>query len=221
MSNTLLSALVTKLDNKIAASKTNGFFSTAQKEASLNTAGERVCNYRAWKALEDSKKTTTVADQEYYDEPDEFQADSIYAMKIDGEKYDKKDWMDFQDYVDNESSDKVFATHDGLYFINPIPDESNLELCIYGIKKWVALASADASILPAKFDEAIVMLAFAECLDKKKEYSAAAVIRKQVEEPANPEVQGSGGLLARIGEREDDGGKSGSCGKATSTRFLM
>lgn len=220
MSNTLLSALVTKLDNKIAASKTNGFYSTAQKEAWLNSAGERVCNYRAWKSLEDSKKTTTIEDHDYYDNPDEFQDDSIYDMEIDGDEYIKKDWDDFRDYVRNESEEKVFATHDGLYFINPIPDESNLELCLYGIKKWVTLASADASILPAKFDEAIVMLAFAECLDKKKEYSAAVVIRKQVEDPANPQIQGSGGLLARLGDREDDGSKSGSVGKATSTRFM-
>lgn len=219
--NSILSELRTKLDDKIAASKTNGFYSNTQKNSWINSAGSRVCNYRNWKTLENAKYTASIGDHDYYDEPEEFQADSIYAMKIDGEEYDKKEWDDFQDYVDNESKEKVFATHDGKYFINPIPEDSDLEICIWGILKWDKLtADADESILPDKFDEAIVMLALAECLDKKKDYSGALTIRKQVEDPENPQLPGSGGILARLGNREDEGAKKGSVGKARSTRFM-
>lgn len=222
MANSLLSDLRTKLNDKIAASATNGFFSQAQKDATINTGGERTCNYRKWKSLESAKTTVSVANQEYYDAPAQFQDDSVYSIYVDGEEYIKKDWDDFQDYRNNESDEKVFATHDGLIFINPIPDEDNLDVDMWGLLAWVKLSdAADESILPPKFDEAIIELAFAECQQKKGKIAAAIATRKQVEDPANPQVQGSGGLLARIGEREDDGGKSGSVGKATCTRFMQ
>jgi hypothetical protein len=53
--NSILSELRTKLDDKIAASKTNGFYSNTQKISWINSAGSRVCNYRNWKTLEEAK----------------------------------------------------------------------------------------------------------------------------------------------------------------------
>lgn len=211
----------TELDNRIASAKVSGFWSSAMKKQWINTAGERACNYHSWKALEYALKTITKADQEYYDYPDAFQENSIYYMEVDGEEYIGVSWDDYQNYKANESTDRVFASHDGFYFINPTPVVADLEIDIWGIRKWVKLvADADTTITPSELDEAIVKLALATCLQKERRYSEATAEIAEVETPANPRIPKSGGILARIAEQEEEGGPKGFIGTAQSSRFM-
>ncbi len=97
-----------------------------------------------------------------------------------------------------------------------------MEITIWGNKRWVKLAVADdASILPSEFDEPIIKLALATCLQKERRYSEANSEIAEVEAPKNPLVEGSGGILAKIADREDEEGPKGYVGKATSSRFTM
>ena len=214
--------LLTELNNRIAAAKVSGFWTDTMKKEWINKAGERICDFRRWKFLESAKKTTTVKDQEYYDYPSEFKLNSIYYMEVDGKEHIETSWDDYQDYKAAESTDKIFTSHNGFYFINPTPAEANLEIAIWGIKKWVKLVNdADLPITPTEFDESIIRLALSICLQKERRYEEAAVEKSEVEAIGTPGEPGTGGLLWKLGEREAEEGPKGYTGKAKSTRWMM
>jgi len=216
------SELLTELNNRIAAAKVSGFWTDAMKKEWINTAGQRICDFRRWKVLEKALKTITKANQEYYDYPEEFKADSIYYLEVDGKEYIKVSWDEYQKYKAEKSTDKIFTSHDGFYFINPVPTEANKEISIWGIKKWVKLVNdTDKPVLPSEFDEAIIKLALATCLQKERRYEEAAIERNEVEAPETPGVEGSGGILAKLGVREEMESHKGYIGKAKSTRWMM
>jgi len=219
-----LSEFLTELNNRIAAAKVSGFWTDAMKEQWIYESVVRVCNFKKrWKFLELAKSTTTKANQEYYDEPGDFKTDSIYYMEVDGKEYIKKSWDRYQQYKEAGSSAKIFAIHNGFYFINPTPTKADLTIDIWGNKKPVSLAiwkaAADDSVLPSEFDEAVVKLALATCLDKARRKDEAIVERNEVELPASPGIPNSGGILAKLSEQEE--GVVGYIGKARSSRFEM
>jgi len=216
------SELQQELDNRIAAAKVSGFWTSAMKKEWINKAGERVCDFRRWKVLELAKQTTTKPNWEYYDYPSEFKTNSIYYMEVDGNEYIEKSWDDYQAYKEAESTDKIFTSYDAFYFINPTPTESNLTIDIWGIKKWVKLVNdADIPILPSEFDESIIKLALATCLQKERRYDEATAEKSEVEATGTPGEPGTGGLLWKLGEREAGEGPKGYCGTARSTRWMM
>lgn len=220
-----LSEFLTALNNKIAAAKVSGFWTDAMKEQWIYEAVVRVCNYGRWKVLELARSTTTKKDQEYYDYPSNFKINSIYYMEVDGEEYVKKSWDDYQLYKANGSTDRIFSSHNGFYFINPTPIEADLVIDIWGIKVPVDLvtwkAAGDDSVLSEEFDESIIKLALATCLQKETRYDEAIAERNEVEAPANPMVEGSGGILSKLAAREEDEGPKGYIGNVQSTRFMM
>lgn len=218
---TTLNEFLTALNNRIAAAKVSGFWSDAMKKEWINTSGERVCNYRRWKALELAKTTETKENQEYYDYPEDFQEDSIYYMEIDGKKHIETDWDDFREYKAAGSSDRIFSSHAYYYFINPIPVKKGLSLDIWGIRKWVKLIEGtEKAITHRELDEPVVKLALAICLQKERRYNEAAAEIAEVETPANPRIEGSGGILTRLGSREEDEGPKGYIGRAKSSRWM-
>lgn len=212
---------LTELNARIAAAKVAGLWTDTQKKAWINTAIQRVCDFRPWKFLELAKTTTTKEDQEYYDEPTDFKTNSIYYMEVDGEEYVKKNWERYQEYKAAESTEKIFAAHNGFYFINPTPTEAGKTVDIYGIRIATKLVNDnDRPITPSEFDESIIKLALVTCLQKERRYGEAAAERVEVEAPKNPRVEGSGGLLAKLAEREEDESVKGYVGRARSSRHL-
>lgn len=214
--------LLTELNNRIAAAKVSGFWTDAMKKEWINKAGERICDFRRWKILEKAKYTMTKKNREYYDYPSEFKINSIYYMEVDGKEYIEKSWDDYQDYKAAKSTDKIFTSHNGFYFINPTPTESNKEITIWGIRKWVKLVNdADEPILPSEFDESIIKLALATCLQKERRYDEATAERAEVETIGAPGEPGTGGILWKLGEREQEEGPKGYIGKAKHVHFMM
>lgn len=213
------SELLTELNNRIAAAKISGFWTDTMKKEWINQAGQRVCDFRHWKVLELAKYTTTKANQEYYDYPAEFKVNSIYQLQVDGKEYTKKTWTEYQAFKNTKSTEKIFASHDNFYFINPTPTEAGKEILIFGIKKWVKLVlDTDTPILPSEFDGAIVKIALAICLQKERRYNEAVAEINEVEAPASPNIPESGGILAKLSNREDEG-NLGFCGLAKSSRW--
>ena len=210
-----LSELLTELNNRISAAKISGFWTDDMKKSWINTAVERICNWRNWKCLEMAWTTITKKDQDYYDEPSACQNNSIFMIKVDGDEYIKKIWSDFQQYVTNENDEKIFASHNGYYFLNPTPDTADLVIDIYGIKKPTKMVgNDDEPDLESEFEESIVKLALAVCLAKSGKYNEATAERVEVEHPET-------GLLARIEDRRQENAAKGFCGKARSSRWMM
>ena len=224
MENLKLSELRTALNNRISSAKVGGFWTSTQKDEWLNFSLVRICNWRRWKFLELAKTVDggSLANQEYYDYPDDFKIDSIYYMEVNAKEYLKKRWSDYQTYKANKSSDKIFTSYSNYYFIYPVITTAGLVIDIWGIVKATKMASeADTSGIPSEFDESIIKLAFAKCLKKARKTNEAIVEEREVLDPVNPRIDGSGGILAQLAAREEDDAPKGSIGKAKSTRFMM
>lgn len=214
--------LLTELNYRIAAAQVSGFWSDEMKKEWINRAGERICNFRRWQILELAKYTYTKKGRNYYEYPKDFKPNSIYYLEVDGAEYAEKTWDEFQKYKAAGSTEKIFASHNGFYFINPTPTEDNKEITIYGIRKWEKLVNNDdVPVLPSDFDEAIIKLALATCLQKEGRYNEAEAERAEVEAVGTPGEPGTGGILWKLAEQIEDKGQVGYIGRAESSRWLM
>lgn len=220
--NTTLGELRTDLDNRISAAKVSGFWTPTMKDAWLNAAGQRVCDWYRWKCLELALETVTRDGKEYYDypsPPNEFKKDSIYQIDVEGEDYPddesgrtRVNWTQFQKAKQQSSDDLIFTNHNGYYFLHPVPEDGKT-LSLYGLKKWLDLGSDDdESILPTEFDEAVVRIALAACLRKAKKYAEA---KAELVEVLDPQV----GILANIKSQQETEAPQGYGGEAQSSRW--
>lgn len=190
----------------------------------LDNGGQRVCGFKPWTFLELALERQTVDQREYYDYPAgviRFKPNSIYQIDIEDESYDvgmqgrrRVNWQQFQKKKQESDDEKVFANHNGFFFLHPIPSDDKT-MSLYGRKGWRKLGGLtddDEPITPPEFDEAIVRLALAACLRKAKKYDQA---RAEALEILDPNV----GLLAMLWmEMEEDAAK-GFGGEAVSSRF--
>lgn len=140
----------------------------------INRAYRKAAGLFRWSELEDAKKTSTVANQEYYDYPDNWQPDSVWKVTVDDERYGEEPYgspLSFPDYLnwreDNPSStDKKWTSQWRRYFIYPIPTTNGSNnICIWG-QKAVSSMSADGDITIFSYsmpecNEAIVLEAVA------------------------------------------------------------
>lgn len=216
---TTLKEYLDELSGMIASVGVSGFWSDEAKKNLINRAGQRVCNYHDWQDLELAQYINTRNQREYYDYPMQFKPNSIFQLTIGGNEYEKRSWADFE----AEKNDGVskFSSHDGYYFLDPIPAD-DLEIVVFGNRKWNKLTEDnDEAILPEQFDEAILKLALAGCLKKENRYNEANSEIAEVETPANPRVPNTGGILAKMKEREEAGDTTGYTGQISSSRFEM
>lgn len=208
------------LDQRISTSKVSGFWTTAMKDEWINTAGQAVASFRKWPFLELALVTTSDG-TEYYPYPKgpvEFQYNSIYNLKVDGETYPGKDgrdrvkWNTFRQEKELGSNRKIFANHNGFYFLHPVPAEG-VEISIYGIRAWKELVNdSDEPITPETLDEPIIRTALATCLRKAKRYSEAQV---EMNDIFNPQM----GMLINIWNQYEEEGAQGFGGQTRSTRW--
>jgi len=76
-----------------------------------------------WHDLVRARTTGTVANQEYYDYPENFRSESIIRMEVDGVEYNRKNFEDYLDFIKNNptSTKKIFASFGRQFFVHPIP----------------------------------------------------------------------------------------------------
>lgn len=85
-----------------------------------------------WPSLMRARISTALANSQslnydYYDYPSDFLTNSVSRLYIDGKKYEKKEFQDFLDYVDNtqegssppDTSKRYFAEYGRQYFVWP------------------------------------------------------------------------------------------------------
>ncbi len=220
--NPTLSDLQTDLDGRLSSSATSGFWTVAQKDLAINEAGQQVCNTYRWPFLELALTTPTRNKQEYYDYPDGanvFSDDSIYQIDIDGETYESRDgrkrinWGEFQRRKNiGDSNRKLFANHNGYFFLYPIPQDGK-EMTLYGLKEWVVLITGtDKSVVPSSLQSSIVQIALARCLRKAKKYNEA---QAELTEVLDPNI----GLLVTIWNKMNEENAAGYMGEGLSSHW--
>jgi len=163
-------------------------FTTTAVDLAVNRAYRKAGALFPWPDLMDALKTTTQANQEYYDYPFNWRANSIWKIKVDGERYGEKpdgSPLSFDDYLNwkedySDSTDKKWANQWRRYFISPTPTVADLEICVWGIMVTETLDS-DGSVTIFSYampecNEAVVLEAVA-ILKSKGELEKAGEFR--------------------------------------------
>jgi hypothetical protein len=148
----------------------------------LNRAYRKAGTLFRWPQLEDSKKTSTEEDQEYYDYPRNWRPDSIWKLTVDGVRYGETpdgSPLTFDDYLswkeDNPSgTEKKWANQWTRYFIHPTPTtDGDFNITIWGIENVATLTEDDDitifSYSMPEGNEAIVLEAVAILKSKGEE----------------------------------------------------
>lgn len=151
----------------------SNFYSPTAIDLAINRAYRKAAGLFPWPELQDAKKTETVADQEWYEYPSNWRSNSVWKLMVDDERYGEDpdgSPLSFDDYLlwkedYPNSTDKKWSNEQRRYFIFPVPTESELEICVWGIKVVTLLSDDDDvtvfSYSTPEINEAIVLEAVA------------------------------------------------------------
>ncbi len=166
------------IQSDLSISASSSLYPPATINTALDRAYIKASGLFRWPALQDSLKTVTELNGEYYNAPDNWRPNSMWRITVDGNVYGQDPDFSpysFHDFLDwknkNPNSDlKRWAVQWLRYFLNPIPTVAGLEICVWGIKNAVAMTEDDdvtifSSNMP-EGNEAIVLEAKA-ILQKK------------------------------------------------------
>ena len=162
-------------------------FSPTLIDRAINRAYRKVSSLFAWPELMDAKKTSTQANQEYYDYPQNWRSNSIWKLTIldsnnNDDRYGEEpdgSPLSFDDYLnwkeDNpEATDKKWANQWRRFFIWPVPTtQGNNNIHVWGIKV--------PSSLSADGDTTIFSYSTPEC-NEAIELEALAILKSKGED---------------------------------------
>lgn len=148
-----------------------------------------------WPETEDAKKTSTEADAEYYDYPQNWLPNSIWRLAVDGIYYgEEPDYapMKFSSYLSwkkdyPNSTDKKWANQWRRYFISPTPStDGDNNICVWG-QKVVDKLTADGSVTIFSYgyphmNEAIVLEAGAILKRKGEDNDSKQLLSSEARE---------------------------------------
>ncbi len=162
--------LQTTVQSDLNVDSNSTLFPLATIKLAINRSYRKCGSLYRFPELEDSKKTSTVASQEYYDYPDTWRPDSMWKLVVDDEDY--FDPLAFKDYLyekENDvpsGADYLWSTQWRRYFIYPIPTTNgNNNISIWGVKNITSLVNdIDVTIFSYSLpecNEAVVLEAVA------------------------------------------------------------
>ncbi len=120
-------------------------------DRAINRAYRKVAGVFPWPELQDAKKTSTQASQEYYDYPTNWRSNSIWKVVIDDVRYGEEpdgSPLSFDDYLNwkenyPDSTEKKWANQWRRFFIWPVPTtQGDNNIVVWGIKT-ISSLSAD------------------------------------------------------------------------------
>lgn len=165
--------LFSELQSAVQSDMTIGSESTLYPLTTVKLAINR--SYRKagalfrWPPTEDAKTTSTIANKEYYDYPENWLSDSIWKLLVDSEDY--FDPLTYEDYLyekENDipsGADYLWSSYARRYFIYPTPTTATSTISIWGQKVVTALTSdSDTTIFSYSMpegNEAVVLEAVA------------------------------------------------------------
>jgi len=111
-------------------------------DRAINRAYRKCAALFPWPETEDAKKTSTQANQEYYDYPSNWLSDSMFRLEVDGDIYGEEpdgSPMDYNDYLtwrnddyNANSTDRKWANQKRRFFFYPVPTSAGS----YNIHCW-------------------------------------------------------------------------------------
>lgn len=157
-----LSQIRTQIQSDLNASTNSSLFPSTTIDAKINRAYIKVAGFVRWPDLEDSKTSSTQANQDYYDVPDTFKYNSVWRVTVNNVVYgDEPDGspMDFKDYLewkrDNVgSTNKKWTQYRNQIFIYPTPTAPDLAIVVWGQANVTELSDdADTTIFSSNIPE--------------------------------------------------------------------
>lgn len=175
----LFSELQTTVQSDMNIDDNSTLYPLATVKLAINRAYRKAGGLYRWPELEDAQKTSTVADQEYYDYPDTWRPDSMWKLIVDDEDY--FDPLTFKDYLyekENDipsGADALWTTQWRRFFIYPTPTTNgNNNISIWGVKNVTTLTNDS--------DVTIFSYSLPEC-NEAVVLEAVAILRAKGEEP--------------------------------------
>jgi len=147
-----LSDIRTVVQSDLTVGSESTLYSPTTIDIAINRAYRKAGALFAWPELMDAKKTTSENSNEYYDYPANWRSNSVWKLKIDGERYGEDpdgSPLSFDDYLNWKedyptNTDKKWANQERRYFITPTPADG-VEICIWGQMVTSSLSS-DGSV---------------------------------------------------------------------------
>ena len=157
----------TELVAQLQVAANSSLFPASRITTLIQNSHKWATNLFIWNDLVKAKITSTQATFEYYDYPDNFRSGTIVRLEVSGDSYERKNYEDYLDYKENNSTTtkKMFANYGRFYFTNPVPtaDGSN-DMTVWGAVQADPLSAAGTETIftnnKPEGNEAIVQRAF-------------------------------------------------------------
>lgn len=157
-------------------------FSPILIDRAINRAYRKVAGLFPWPELQDAKKTSTQANQEYYDYPQNWRSNSIWKVVIDDVRYGEDpdgSPLSFDDYLNwkedyPDSTEKKWSNQWRRFFVWPIPTaQGDNNIHVWGIKVPSSLSNdSDTTIFTYSTPEA----------NEAIELEAVAILKSKTDE---------------------------------------
>lgn len=183
-------ALARKLDIDLSTIANNDLFAEADLNDFIDAGVKRAWDYKPWSFTEKTYSTTSTA-ADYYDYPADFEDESITRITVGGTRYPKKDFDDYQRFLNDwpTIAAEMWSDHGRFYFVNGNAHAVGVTIQVTG-KLRAPTLSADADLLPfspstdnqeSSGNRAIIHFAYAEALssEKLKNYAQAVIEEKR------------------------------------------
>jgi len=123
----------TELSAQLQSANNSNMFPSSRITTLIQNAYRWATTLYIWNALVKGKTTSTQANHEYYDYPEELRNDTIMRLTIDGVPYARKNFEDYLQYKYNHPNGtlKMFANFGRQFFVHPTPTttgSSNLDV---------------------------------------------------------------------------------------------
>ena len=164
----LFSDIIQAVQDDLTIDDNSTLYPPALVKRAINRAKWKAEGLFRWPETEDAKKTSTEANQEYYDYPDRWRPDSIWKIKVDGE--DLGDPLVFKDYLHETENDfpngekTIWANQWRRFFIRvdgvaPTTNGNN-NICVWGQTALPALSNLnDTTIFSYSLPECNIAIA--------------------------------------------------------------
>jgi len=169
----LFSQLIAAVKSDLTISGNSALYNPTAVKLAINRAYRKSGALFLWPETRSAKKTTTQANIDYYDYPQNWRSDSIWKLRINLERYGEDpdgSPMTFEDYLNwkedyPDSTDKKWSNQNRRYFVSPMPTTAGLVICIWGYENVEELVNnSDVTIFSystLEGNEAIVLEAVA------------------------------------------------------------
>lgn len=175
----------TKLQALVMGIGTSTYFTPTRLETAIDDNYLLVASARQWGDIKKGFVTSTQANEEYYDYPDNCQTESVFRISVDGDSdYVKTDFEDYLNEKENNptSTKKMFSEFGRQIFIYPTPTTTGTaNLILWGTIQAAPLTSDGDTTMFTDFadvlNEAILQYAYSELIqnfDQNKSMNAIA-----------------------------------------------